>query len=113
MLTFPARQASARFSELLRRCREEPVAITRHRRRAAVLISPEAFEEYERMKVLFNAGCLAAGIDKAIELMATGQSARGLGALRALAPFWRKAGVRSAPRLKKRPGLPPLREPAP
>ena len=50
MRNVAAREAKTRFGELLDRAQREPVAIEKHGRRVAVVVSAEAYEEIEAMK---------------------------------------------------------------
>lgn len=50
MRNIAAREAKTRFGELLDTAQREPVAIEKHGRRVAVVLSAEAYEEIEAMK---------------------------------------------------------------
>lgn len=106
MKKYATRAARARFSEMLRDAHERPVIVLRHGRCAAVVMSPLHFEEYLRLKRFINAAGVIAGVEQAAGLIADGDGTRGLGALRALAPYWRRTGIRSAPRDRVRPDKP-------
>lgn len=106
MKWYTTREARAKFGEVVRNARRQPVVLTRHGRVAAVVVSPEDFDGMLRLKQMANAATLVVGVEKAVELLASGESKRGLGALRALAPYWRKAGIKSAPRDRVRPDPP-------
>lgn len=51
MLRFSAHDAKARFGTLLDTARREPVAIEKHGRPVAVVISKEEFDDIEAMKL--------------------------------------------------------------
>lgn len=111
MKQYTTREAKAKFGEVVRNAREKPVLLLRRGRIAAVVISPDDFEGMLRLHQIVNSGCIAAGVRRAAELCANGESSRGLGLLRALAPYWRRAGIRSAPRDRTRPDPPRTRLP--
>ena len=50
MRNIAAREAKTRFGELLDTAQREPVAIEKHGRRVAVVLSAEAYDEIETMK---------------------------------------------------------------
>ncbi len=50
MRTIAAREAKTRFGELLDAAQREPVAIEKHGRRVAVVLSAEAYDEIETLK---------------------------------------------------------------
>ncbi|MEQ1931665.1 MAG: hypothetical protein ABL957_14205 [Parvularculaceae bacterium] len=106
MKSYTTREAKAKLGEIVRHCREAPVEVKRFGRTAAVILSPILspieFAQYLRFKEIINAETVAAGVMRAVELCAAGDMARGLGVFRALAPYWRKAGIKSAPRKQER-----------
>ena len=102
MKSYTTREAKAKLGEIVRHCREAPVEVKRFGRTAAVILSPIEFAQYLRFKEIINAETVAAGVMRAVELCAAGDMARGLGVFRALAPYWRKAGIKSAPRKQER-----------
>ncbi|MEQ1929385.1 MAG: hypothetical protein ABL957_02475 [Parvularculaceae bacterium] len=102
MKSYTTREAKAKLGEIVRHCREAPVEVKRFGRTAAVILSPIEFAQYLRFKEIINAETVAAGVMRAVELCAAGDMERGLGVFRALAPYWRKAGIKSAPRKQER-----------
>lgn len=106
MKQFKTRAARAKFGEVMRDCREGPVEILRRGRTVAVVVAPWDFEEYLRLKEIAREGCVVKGVKKALARLAAGESARGLGALRPLAPYWRAKRAKSAPSPGPRPEAP-------
>lgn len=109
MKWYTTREARAKFGEGVRRTREEPVGISRHGRVAAILVSPEEFDGMLRLQQIVNSACVVAGVRQAVDLLANGESKRGLGLFRALAPYWRRSGIKSAPRDCVKPDKPRIR----
>ena len=48
--SFSVKDAKERFDKLLDMAQEEPVAITKHNRPVAVILSPEEYEHFERLE---------------------------------------------------------------
>ena len=46
-----ANEAKSKFGQLLENCVREPVAVTKHGRRAAVVISDQEFTDYQALKL--------------------------------------------------------------
>lgn len=63
MRNIAAREAKTRFGELLDSAQREPVAIEKHGRRVAVILSAEAYDEIEALKLEHLRAALRAGLD--------------------------------------------------
>jgi prevent-host-death family protein len=100
MKSYATRKAKTHFAEIIRESSDWPVEITRHGRRVAYVISPRDYREYMQFRKIVLDECIAAALIRAVELFKAGDSARGHGVFRALAPYWRAAGVAKAPPLR-------------
>ncbi|MEQ1931844.1 MAG: hypothetical protein ABL957_15115 [Parvularculaceae bacterium] len=97
MKSYNTRKAKDAMGAILKSVREEPVEIRRYGRQAAVMISPRDFTEYQALKALVNTECVTLAVKEALASFKMGDSARGHGVFRALAPYWAAAGVGGPP----------------
>ncbi|MEH3415871.1 type II toxin-antitoxin system Phd/YefM family antitoxin [Phytobacter diazotrophicus] len=51
MYVMPAQQAKNQFGDLLMKAQSEPVEISKHGKRVAVVISPEEYDQYTQLKL--------------------------------------------------------------
>lgn len=62
MQSMPAQQAKNQFGELLMKAQREPVEISKHGKRVAVVISPEEYDHYVQLKLQSLKSVLAESI---------------------------------------------------
>lgn len=65
MQVMPAQQAKNQFGELLMKAQREPVEISKHGKRVAVVISPEEYDHYTQLKLQSLKAVLAESIAQA------------------------------------------------
>ena len=65
MHVMPAQQAKNQFGELLMKAQREPVEISKHGKRVAVVISPEEYDHYTQLKLQSLKAVLAESIAQA------------------------------------------------
>lgn len=65
MQSMPAQQAKNQFGELLMKAQREPVEISKHGKRVAVVISPEEYDHYAQLKLQSLKSVLAESIAQA------------------------------------------------
>ncbi|MEO3992175.1 type II toxin-antitoxin system Phd/YefM family antitoxin [Pseudocitrobacter cyperus] len=65
MQSMPAQQAKNQFGELLMKAQREPVEISKHGKRVAVVISPEEYDHYTQLKLQSLKSVLAESIAQA------------------------------------------------
>lgn len=65
MQVMPAQQAKNQFGELLMKAQREPVEISKHGKRVAVVISPEEYDHYIQLKLQSLKAVLAESIAQA------------------------------------------------
>lgn len=65
MHVMPAQQAKNQFGELLMKAQREPVEISKHGKRVAVVISPEEYDHYTQLKLQSLKAVLAESIVQA------------------------------------------------
>ncbi|MDF3829406.1 MULTISPECIES: type II toxin-antitoxin system Phd/YefM family antitoxin [unclassified Pseudocitrobacter] len=65
MQSMPAQQAKNQFGELLMKAQREPVEISKHGKRVAVVISPEEYDHYVQLKLQSLKSVLAESIAQA------------------------------------------------
>ncbi|HAT4404574.1 TPA: type II toxin-antitoxin system Phd/YefM family antitoxin [Citrobacter freundii] len=51
MQVMPAQQAKNQFGDLLMKVQREPVEISKHGKRVAVVISPEEYDQFKQLKL--------------------------------------------------------------
>lgn len=65
MEIIPAQHAKNQFGELLMKAQREPVEISKHGKRVAVVISPEEYENYTQLKLQSLKAILAESLAQA------------------------------------------------
>lgn len=65
MQVMPAQQAKNQFGDLLMKAQHEPVEISKHGKRVAVVISPEEYDQFTRLKLQQLKAVLAESIAQA------------------------------------------------
>lgn len=65
MQIIPAQLAKNQFGDLLMKVQREPVEISKHGKRVAVIISPEEYEQFEKLKLQSLKAVLAESIAQA------------------------------------------------
>ncbi|MCD1127567.1 type II toxin-antitoxin system Phd/YefM family antitoxin [Jinshanibacter sp. LJY008] len=65
MQIIPAQLAKNQFGDLLMKVQREPVEISKHGKRVAVVISPEEYEQFEKLKLQSLKAVLAESIAQA------------------------------------------------
>lgn len=101
--SYATRQAKARMGEIVRQCRAAPVELTRFGRRSAVFVSAADFATYDRFADLVSEQVLLCTVEAAADDMAAGRKTPAAVSLRSLAPYWRRVGIKGAPRARTAP----------
>ncbi|MBA7843968.1 type II toxin-antitoxin system Phd/YefM family antitoxin [Klebsiella sp. RHBSTW-00484] len=65
MQVMPAQQAKNQFGDLLMKAQREPVEISKHGKRVAVVISPEEYDQFTQLKLQRLKAVLAESIAQA------------------------------------------------
>ncbi|VUS23214.1 type II toxin-antitoxin system Phd/YefM family antitoxin [Klebsiella spallanzanii] len=65
MHVMPAQQAKNQFGDLLMKAQREPVEISKHGKRVAVVISPEEYDQFTQLKLQRLKAVLAESIAQA------------------------------------------------
>lgn len=65
MQIIPAQLAKNQFGDLLMKVQREPVEISKHGKRVAVVISPEEYEQFEKLKLQSLKAVLAESVAQA------------------------------------------------